>query len=104
MVGIDRTTINGTAKLLVARLTYSTVHKVKGTQADYVILLNTGPPRVGKAAANPELERALRVFPGKDTAAEEERQIWYVALTRARRKVFKILSANTHSPFADKLY
>ncbi|MYJ96467.1 MAG: AAA family ATPase, partial [Proteobacteria bacterium] len=103
-VGIDRKAINRAAKLLGARLTYSTVHKAKGTQADYVILLHTGPPRAGKAAANRVLERALRVFRGTDTAAEEERRIWYVALSRAMRKIYIILSADTHSPFADEIY
>ena len=103
-VGIDRKAINRAAKLLGARLTYSTVHKAKGTQADYVILLDTGPPRAGESAANRVLERALGAFRGTDAAGEEERRIWYVALTRARRKVFVIVSADTHSPFADELY
>ena len=51
-------------------------------------------------------KRALRVFRGRDTAEEEERRIWYIALTRARRKVYVIVSAETdsHSPFADELY
>ena len=46
------------------------------------------------------------MFRGKDTTEEEERRIWYVAHTRAKRKVYVIVSAETesHSPFADELY
>ena len=86
-------------------MTYSTVHKAKGTEADYIILLDGGPPKAGQAAEARALERALRVFRGEDTAEEEERRIWYVAVTRARRKVYVIVSADTdsHSPFADEL-
>ena len=69
------------------------------------------PARRGTAEGRPSaearaLERALRVFRGKDNAEEEERRIWYVALTRAKRKVYVIVSADTdrHSPFADELY
>ena len=87
-------------------MTCSTVHKAKGTEADYVIMLDTGPPRAGEAAGAKALERALRVFRSADRAAEEERRIWYVALTRARCKVYVIVAAGieSHSPFVDELY
>ena len=104
--GINRKVINQRARRTGIRLTYSTVHKAKGTEADYIILLDGGPPKAGQAAEARALERALRVFRGEDTAEEEERRIWYAALTRARRKVYVIVSADTdrHSPFADELY
>ena len=104
--GIDRRTISARAQRDGIRVSYSTVHKAKGTEADYVILLDGGPPRAARTAENRALERALRVFRGRETAEEEERRIWYVALTRARRKVYVIVSADSdsHSPFADELY
>ena len=104
--GINRGVINARARRSGVRVTYSTVHKAKGTEADYVILLDGGPPKAGQAAKARALERALRVFQGEDTAEEEERRIWYVALTRARRKVYVIVSADvdSHSPFSDELY
>ena len=71
--GIDRRTIDTAADRSAIRLTCSTVHKAKGTEADYVIMLDTGPPRAGEAAGAKALERALRVFRGADRAAEEER-------------------------------
>ena len=87
-------------------MSYSTIHKAKGTEADYVILLDGGPPRAARNAEDRALERGLSVFWGRDTAEEEERRIWYVALTRARRKVYVIVSADSdsHSPFADELH
>ena len=42
-VGIDRQAINRAASRSGQAVTYSTVHKAKGTEADYVILLDTGP-------------------------------------------------------------
>ena len=104
--GINRKVINARARRNGLKVTYSTVHKAKGTEADYIILLDGGPPRAGQAAEARALERALRVFRGDDTAEEEERRIWYVALTRARRKVYVIVSADidSHSPFSDELY
>ena len=104
--GIDRRAIDTAAGQSGIRLTYSTVHKAKGTEADYVVMLDGGPPRAGEAAGAKALERALRVFRGADSAAEEERRIWYVALTRARYKVYVIVAAGieSHSPFVDELY
>ena len=45
------------------------------------------------------------MFRGTDTPKEEERRIWYVALTRAKRKVYVIVAADieSHSPFVDEL-
>lgn len=104
--GIHRRTISAAAAGINARITYSTVHKAKGTEADYVIILDSGPPRAGEAAGTRVLERALSPFRGSDTAREEERRIWYVALTRARRKIYLIVSTEvqSHSAFADELY
>ena len=104
--GINRKVINQRARRSGVRVTYSTVHKAKGTEADYIILLDGRPPKAGQAAEARALERALRVFRGRETADEEERRIWYVALTRAKRKVYVIVSTETdsHSRFADELY
>ena len=105
-IGIDRKTIDKAAKQAGIELTCSTIHKAKGIEADYVIMLDTGPPRAGESAGNRALERAMRAFWKEGAAAEEERRIWYVALTRAKHKLYLIVAAEieSHSPFADELY
>ena len=46
-VGIERRTIDAGAARLGVRVTYSTVHKAKGTEADYVIFLDHRAPARG---------------------------------------------------------
>ena len=58
--GINRKGINQRARQIGVRVTYSTVHKAKGTEADYIILLDGGPPKAGQAAKARAFERALR--------------------------------------------
>ena len=102
---IDWKTIRRFGERSGVRVKRSTIHKAKGTEADYVIFLDTGPPRAREAARNRAVERALEVFRGADAPEDEERRIWYVALTRARRKVYLIVAAGTGRPsaFADEL-
>ena len=101
--GIDRRAIKqGTARN-GQRVANLTEHKAKGTQADYVVLLDTGSPRVGENAGNRALKRVLSAFRRTNTAAEEERRIWYVALTRAKRMVYVIVATgiDSHNEFTD---
>ena len=105
-IGIDRKTIDTAAAHSGLQLASSTVHKAKGTEADYVIMLDSGPPKAGETAGAKALERALWIFRNTDSTSEEERRIWYVALTRAKYKVYVIIAAGieSHSPFVDELY
>ena len=105
-VGLDRGKLDRFASANNLRLSYATIHKAKGTEGDYVIFLDTGPPRAGERANVKALNRALSVFWNPDAFAEEERRIWYVALTRAKRKVYIIVdaTAEAHSKFADELF
>lgn len=101
---IDRKTINKFAEQNNLDMDYSTVHKAKGREADYVILLDTGPPLAKELAQNRALERAMELFSVNDPA-EEERRIWYVALTRAKYKVYVVADhVRDHTHFTDELY
>lgn len=101
---IDRKTINKFAEQNNLDTDYSTVHKAKGREADYVIMLDTGPPRAKEIAQNRALERAMVLFSVNDPA-EEERRIWYVALTRAKYKVYVVADhVRDHTHFTDELY
>ncbi|WP_462176578.1 UvrD-helicase domain-containing protein [Acinetobacter baumannii] len=75
---------------------YKTIHSSKGLQADYVILLglNTG----GSAFPSEKEDDPLinLVLPQPETHAyAEERRLFYVALTRAKEKVFLIGERNS---------
>ena len=84
---------------------FSTVHKAKGREADYVIFLDSGPPKAAESGRSRALDRALRQLRYGGQNDDEERRIWYVALTRARHKVY-VISVAGHGPlgpFFDEL-
>lgn len=67
-----------------SRVKTSTIHSVKGSESDYVILANL-------------TEGALPLFKANTTQKiEEERNLFYVGVTRAKRQVFLF-----HAPYAN---
>lgn len=85
-------------------ITFLTAHKSKGLQADYVFILNNKRGRMGfpsKMQDAPILELLLDnsdLYP-----FGEERRLFYVALTRAKRKVFLLTVDGKESEFAMEL-
>lgn len=81
---------------------FLTAHRSKGREADYVILpgmINRSFPSL--RADDPVLSLAM---PDGDTyPLSEERRLFYVALTRARRSVAMFTLRGKHSPFLDEL-
>ncbi|MEN5286452.1 UvrD-helicase domain-containing protein [Stenotrophomonas lactitubi] len=81
---------------------FLTAHQSKGREADYVILpgmVNRGFPSL--RSDDPVLSLAM---PEGDTyPLSEERRLFYVALTRARRSVAMFTLQGKHSPFLDEL-
>lgn len=73
-------------------------------RADYVIFVDTGPPRAAESGREKALARALSPLRYGGANVGEERRIWYVALTRARHKVY-VISDTGHelSPLFDEL-
>ena len=86
------------------RINYMTIHGSKGLEADYVVVLRLCSGRFAFPSENaddPLLELVLpasKVYPN-----EEERRLFYVALTRARRHAFLLVEGGPPSCFASEL-
>ena len=86
------------------QLAYKTVHGSKGLQADYVVVLGAYAGRHGfptEIDDDPLLDLVLAAPEQHPNA--EERRLFYVALTRARRQVFVLAEGGPPSPFVVEL-
>ena len=84
------------------QLRFATIHRSKGAEADVVILpglLAGSFP--SQRADDPAL--ALAMPDGEHYPLAEERRLFYVALTRARRQVLMLTVQGRNSPFLDEL-
>lgn len=81
-------------------ITFSTIHRSKGLEADYVIVLGLSSDRHGfpsRIENDPVLDLVL---PVKDRYPfEEERRLYYVALTRTKNRVYLLTDASRPSEF-----
>ena len=87
-------------------LHFNTVHSTKGQEADYVIVLDLKDGRHGfpcKVEDDPLLTIVMPPNHGDTYPFAEERRLFYVALTRARKAVFLITDPVRPSPFAREL-
>ena len=87
-----------------SRIEFSTVHRAKGREADFVIVLGLDDNQYGfpsQIVDDPLLEL---VTPSRDEFEfAEERRLFYVAMTRARRGVHLIADAHRPSRFVREL-
>ena len=86
------------------RFSCMTVHRAKGLEADYVVVLGLCSGRYGfpaEIADDPLLDLVLAAPEGYPHA--EERRLLYVAITRARRQVFLLADGGPPSVFATEL-
>jgi DNA helicase-4 len=86
------------------RIEARTVHTAKGLETDYVVLLNANRGRYGfpsEISDDPLLGLVLaqaEAFPNA-----EERRLFYVALTRARKRAFLVVDETCPSSFVREL-
>ena len=86
------------------KMSFTTAHKSKGLQADYVIILNNKRTRMGFPSMiqdSPLLDLLLEK--ADDYPHAEERRLFYVALTRAKKKVILLTIKDKESVFATEL-
>ena len=86
------------------KITYRTIHGSKGLEADYVVLVNLEFGRHGfpsEMEDDPILNLAMSELETFDYA--EERRLFYVALTRAKKQAFLVTKQNKDSMFAVEL-
>lgn len=79
---------------------FQTVHKAKGAEADIVIVLNCNSGTHGFPSAlsdDPVLD--LLLSRSEDFENSEERRVFYVALTRARKVAYLVAEENFESKF-----
>lgn len=83
---------------------FLTAHKSKGLQADYVFILNNKHKGMGfpsRIHSDPVINFLLRK--SDDYPYSEERRLFYVALTRAKKSVYLLLLNGNTSVFAGEL-
>lgn len=86
------------------QLEFMTIHASKGQQADYVIILGLqeGDDAFPAPARESIMEQALLPQP-EDFPDAEERRLLYVAITRARLRVWLLFNKAQPSPFVEML-
>ena len=81
---------------------FLTVHSSKGLESDYVIIINLIDDYLG--FPNKIKENNIFKYIKKDEYLEEERRLFYVALTRCKNKVFLLTNKANQSEFINELF
>ena len=85
-------------------MVFSTIHRSKGKEADYVVVLNLDKGKLGfpsKIENDPILN--IVIPEGDDFEDAEERRLFYVALTRTKGAVFLSSDRYNRSIFIDEM-
>lgn len=86
------------------KMKFLTVHKAKGLEGDYVIILNNDAGEYGFPSLRSDDPVLSLLLSGADQFENgEERRLFYVALTRAREKVFLMVNNSNMSKFISEL-
>ncbi|MDO4962965.1 MAG: UvrD-helicase domain-containing protein [bacterium] len=87
-----------------ANIKYMTVHSSKGLEEDCVIIINLSDDILGFPNKIKDNKVLKYVNNSKDFYLyEEERRLFYVALTRSRNEVYLLVDKNNISPFAREI-
>ena len=82
------------------QMSFMTVHKSKGLECDYIILLNCNGGAIGFPSQISDSPVLKYVLSEPDTFAfSEERRVFYVGITRAKKHTWVLYDINNPSPF-----
>lgn len=82
------------------RLNFMTVHQSKGLECDYIILLNCNGGTIGFPSQISDSPVLKYVLSEPDAYAfSEERRVFYVGITRAKKHTWVLYDINNPSPF-----
>lgn len=85
-------------------MSFLTAHKSKGLQADYVFILNNKNSRLGFPSRIQDADIITKLLDSEECFPfAEERRLFYVALTRAKKKVFLLAVDGKESVFCKEL-
>ncbi len=86
------------------KMSFLTAHKAKGLQADYVFIINNKKSRMGFPSKIQDAPVLDLLYDDHDRFPyAEERRLFYVALTRARKKVYLVTIKDKESEFVKEL-
>lgn len=82
------------------RMSFMTVHQSKGLECDYIILLNCNGGTIGFPSQISDSPVLKYVLSEPDAYAfSEERRVFYVGITRAKKHTWVLYDMNNPSPF-----
>ena len=82
------------------KMTFMTVHQSKGLECDYIILLNCNGGTIGFPSQISDSPVLKYVLSEPDAYAfSEERRVFYVGITRAKKHTWVLYDMNNPSPF-----
>ena len=83
---------------------FMTIHSSKGLQADTVFSLNNMTGNYGFPSRRPEPEIISLLLGGKSSQYDEERRLFYVAMTRAKYIVYIVTKTGQQSDFFKEIF
>ena len=87
------------------KMNFITAHRSKGLQADYVFIINNKKDRMGFPSTIQDDSAVDILLEGTDDYPfAEERRLFYVALTRAKKKVFLLVLKDRESIFSEEIH